>query len=283
LLNSRSTWAQEAAPRNAPPAEQTTPAPDAAAMEAEGARSPASDPSGASMNAPTQGAPESNAPAESKAFQSEEEDFSGTPFTEYGEFNESQSEEADNRFFQNGRFFGVSLGVGMQTVDGARGALWQGGFPMVDFKVHYWFDFNFALDLGFFTAQHYFNTTALNAGHVDVNLLHVGVDLKYYFDTKNLSAPISFVNPYLILGGGAYTKTQNSNTQQTQDVDTSVGICAGAGLEFVISPRRAYFEIEGKTHIVTYRDTFTTVYQSVGLANMTGNFYTLSGSVLLTW
>jgi hypothetical protein len=213
----------------------------------------------------------------------QDEDFSNSPFTEYGEFNEISEEETDARFFQYGRFFGVSLGLGFEFIDGNRGALWQGGFPMVDFKVHYWFDFNFALTLGFFTANHFFDTTVQNLFHVDANLLHLGIDLKYYIPTSHFSAPISFANPFLVTGFGSYAKTQNSNTQQTQDQDSSVGVSLGAGLEFAISPKKAYFQLEGKVHIVRFKDTFTTNFRSIGLENLTGNFYTFTGNFLFTW
>lgn len=213
----------------------------------------------------------------------EEEDFSGTPFTEYGEFNEASEEEEDLKFFQFGRFFGVSLGLGFQFLDGNRGALWQGGFPVVDFKLHYWFNFNIAVDLGFRTAQQYFDTTTQGLGHVDVNMLWVGLDIKYYFDTKNLSAPISFANPYLLLGVGNYSKTQTSNAQQTQDQDNSLGVSAGAGLEFVVNPRKVYFELEAKMNLITFKDTYTTLFQPLGLQDLTGRFYTLTGSFLFTW
>jgi hypothetical protein len=214
----------------------------------------------------------------------EDEDFSGTPFTEYGEFNQADDEEEDAKFFQFGRFFGVSLGLGLQFVDGNRGALWQGGFPVVDFKLHYWFNFNIAVDMGFRTSQQYFDTTVLQQGHVDINMLWVGVDVKYYFETRNLSAPISFANPYILLGAGAYNKTQVSNSQQTNDQDSSLGVSAGAGLEFVLRPRKIYVELEGKIHIVTFKDTYTTVYQTnPGLSNLTGNFFTSTASFLFTW
>src|SRR5688572_24009328 len=78
----------------------------------------------------------------------EEDDFSNTPFTEYGEFNEQDDEEAETKFFQYGRFFGVSLAAGYQGVTGNRGIVWKGGLPAIDFKVHCWFDFNTAIQLG---------------------------------------------------------------------------------------------------------------------------------------
>lgn len=231
-------------------------------------------------------APASDTSAETgtnKTNASEEDDFSETPFTEYGEFNEAADEEADSRFFQYGRFFGVSLGLGYEGITGNRGALYQGGFPAVDFKVHYWFDFNFALDLGFYSANHFYTTTVQSLGSVTVNMLHVGADIKYYFPIKNLSAPVSFANPYLAAGIGSYTKTLNSASAQVQDPDTSLGFCLGGGLEFALSPHQTYFQLEGKVHFVNFKDTYTTDYQAVGLQDLTGYFYTLTASFLFTW
>jgi opacity protein-like surface antigen len=217
----------------------------------------------------------------------EDEDFSSTPYTEYGSFNEDKEEEENNKFFQYGRFFGISLGLGLETVDGDRGTLYQGGFPTFDAKIHYWFDFNFALDINFYLAEHYFISSAtLFNGRFNVNILRLGVDFKYYFDTKNLAAAISFANPYVVLGAGSYTKTESSATGQTSvsDSTTAVGFSGGAGMEFALKPRRVYFTVEGKIHIVTFNDNDTQAFQaSNGLPDLHGNFYTFVGSILFTW
>lgn len=214
---------------------------------------------------------------------SDDSNYSDNPFTTYGEFNESDEEETDAKFFQNGRFFGVSLGMGFEAVDGYRGALWQGGFPTVDFRVHYWFDFNFALNLGVMTSQHFYDTTAAGLGHVDVNVVRVGLDAKYYFPVKDLSSVISFANPYILLGFGAYTLSQVSNLLGSTVTDTNIGGDAGVGLEFPIYPKKTYFELEGKINVVTFKDTYSTQFQSVGYPNLRGNLWTVTGSVLFTW
>ena len=109
-------------------------------------------------------------------------------------------------------------------------------------------------------------------GHVDVEaLIHVGIDVKYYFDTKNLSSAISFANPYLLAGFGAYSQTISSFTASTtQPADTSIGMGIGGGLEFALSPKKAYLEIEGRYHIVTFQDTFTQNFSSEGIPDLTG-------------
>ena len=212
------------------------------------------------------------------------DEFTSTPYTEYGEFNNPPGEEeASTVFFQFGRFFGISIGLGTEFADGYRGTLWQGGFPLVDFKFHYWFDFNLALDMGFYIVSHFYDTRANNLGRVDVSVFHPGFDLKYYFDTKNLSSAISFSSPYLTIGVGSYTKTENYLILGQQDSSTGLGLSLGAGLEFVINPKRTYISLEGKAHFVRFKDTYTTTFQSQGLPNLTGNLYTVTCNLLLTW
>ena len=221
----------------------------------------------------------------SKTFQPEEDDFSNTPFTEYGEFNEEADEEEDAKFFAHGRFFGASLGMGFEGVTGNRGLLYQGGFPMIDFKLHYWFDFNFAIDMGIFYAKHFYDTSTANGGHVDVNLLHIGIDVKYYFDTKNLSSAISFANPFLMAGFGSFTQTKSSFAQSnTEPPDTGVGMSVGGGLEFTVSPKKTYLQLEARYHIVTFKDTYDESFStSNNVPDLTGAFYTFNVNVLFTW
>ncbi len=222
--------------------------------------------------------------AGAKVYQPEEDDFATTPFTEYGEFNEQADEDADTKFLQFGRFFGVSLGLGVEGLTGNRGLLWNGGFPMLDFKVHYWFDFNFAIDIGIFTVTHYYETTEDLGGHVDVPLFHIGADLKYYFDTKNLSAALSFANPYVLVGVGNFSKAENSYSKGTSVTDSGFGMSAGGGLEFVLKARKTYLEIEGKAHLVSFKDTHATTFQtSNGIDDLTGILYTVSANLLFTW
>lgn len=212
----------------------------------------------------------------------QEDDFKTSPYMQYGEFNEEKEEEEDAQFFQYGRFFGVSLGLGFETADGNRGAAWQGGFPLFDLKIHYWFDFNFAIDLNFYTVNHSFQTSS---GPTEVNMIRAGIDVKYYFDTQNIAAPISFANPYVVLGVGEYTETQTSGTlegNQTSSPFTSFAACVGAGFEFAIKPKKTYFTVEGKVHFVHFDSDNTTNFVPQ-LQNTDGNLYTGVAGFLFTW
>jgi len=228
-------------------------------------------------------APPQAAPKSDRTLQPEEEDFTTTPFTRYGEFNQDNEEDEDLKFFQNGRFAGISAGIGFQTVTGNRGLLWQGGVPLLDFKVHYWFDFNFAIALGISFVNAYYEDPS--RGHVDLSMNRIGLDIKYYFDTKNVGAAISFANPYLLGGIGAFAKNETVQKTQVQDQDSNVGFDVGGGLEFALVPKKTYFEIEGKLNIVNFKDTFTTRYQTTTpkIDDLTGQFFTLTANVLFTW
>jgi hypothetical protein len=229
------------------------------------------------------GAPSTDHPA-GPLQQEEEDDYRATPYMQYGEFNEEKEEEDELNFFQNGRFFGVSLGLGIETADGNRGTLWKGGFPLIDIKLHYWFDFNFAIDLNFYYVQHNYNTG--NTGAVNVALYRGGLDFKYYFDTKNISAPISFANPYLVVGVGDYNETQSGasiTNSGTPNTSSAIGFCGGAGVEFALKPKKTYVSLEGKIHAVKFDLDQTGQFTSYGLADTSGNLYTFVASILYTW
>lgn len=214
----------------------------------------------------------------------DEEDHSGTPYTEYGEFNEDEDEAAEARFYQFGRFFGVSLGLNYEGATGNRGRLWTGGFPGFDFRIHYWFDFNFAMDMGFYTSPHKFDAGPLLGGPNDVRVTAIILNLKYYIETKNLSSGITFVNPYFLGGVGSYTKTQTPRDAPTAvDKDTKFGMGLGGGLEFALNPRKVYFGLEGKIHHVPFKDNSYDGLKNQGLADLSGMLYTFSGNFLFTW
>jgi opacity protein-like surface antigen len=214
----------------------------------------------------------------------EEDDFSGSPYTDYGQFNNQEAEEeADTLFFQYGRFFGIGFGVGTNQALGNRGQLWSGGFPFIELKLHYWFDFNFALALDVFSVSHFYEDPEASIGRQDVSLVQLGLNLRYYFETKNLSSTISFANPYVMASVGSYTKTETSTQVAVPDDDSSIGFSVGAGLEFALSPKKTYLQFEGRMHLATFKDTYTERFAADGLDDLTGPFLTLAAQIMFTW
>lgn len=219
----------------------------------------------------------------------EEDDFRQTPYTRFGDFNSEEEEEEDTKFLQYGRFFGVSIGAGYQGATGNRGLLYSGGFPALEVKFHYWFDFNFAFTAGISNAKHSFSGKpdgAATTAKYDVNIFKMGADFRYYFDTRDLSAPVTFSGPYLTAGVGSYVKTQTElGTAGEATKDNALGFNAGAGLEFVMKPKKVYLNLEGKVHAVNFQDTPTSVALEGGTAvdNTEGLFFTTILSLLFTW
>ncbi len=210
-----------------------------------------------------------------------EDDFRETPFTKYGEFNEEDDEAAAELFFRFGRFFGASLGVGVSGATGNRGKLWSGGFPAISVKLHYWFDFHFALDIEFASSSHSFTDT--NSSTTDVGLTVLATHLKYYIDTTNLSAALTFASPYLLLGGGAFTKSETNASSNQTDTDGKFGVTLGVGLEFVINPKKVYFDLESKFSFVNFTDRNSTDFAGSGISDLTGTLYVITGNILFTW
>ncbi len=228
-------------------------------------------------------------PATTRVTAPEEDDFRQTPYTRFGDFNSEEEEEEDTKFLQYGRFFGVSLGAGYQGATGNRGMLYSGGFPALEVKFHYWFDFNFAFTAGISNAKHSFSGKpdgAATTAKYDVNLFKMGADFRYYFDTRDLSAPITFSGPYVTAGVGSYVKTQTElGTSGEATKDNSLGFSAGAGLEFVMKPKKVYLNLETKLHAVNFQDTPTSVTLEGGtqVDNTEGMFFTTMLSLLFTW
>jgi hypothetical protein len=202
-----------------------------------------------------------------------------SPYLEYGDFNMAEEENADALYFQYGRFFGISLGVGYQTATGNRGRLYQPAIPRVDIRLHYWFDFNFAMDIGVFVANQSFNYVGTAYSE---NMLGFGVHFQYYFDVKNASAPLTFANPFIEAGIGEWSKNESTPGDSKPTPDSTLSVDFGGGLEFPISHKKTYFVLEALYHTQNFTDTNETKFQSV-VPDLSGGFFTLMAHFMFVW
>lgn len=219
----------------------------------------------------------------------EEDDYRQTPYTSFGEFSDEEEAE-DTRFFQYGRFFGVSLGLGYEGALGNRGSLYTGGLPAFSLRVHYWFDFNFALTLGIYSAKHQYtgskDSGGSNAQKNDVNIFAFGSELRYYFDTKDATAPITFAGPFLQVGVGSYSKSENDvGSPGSDSKNAALGLSFGGGLEFPLKPRKSYLNLEAKFHAVSFDDDGLQVTSTGGkvVKDTSGMLFTMMASILFTY
>lgn len=224
-----------------------------------------------------------NGTQKSKPDQPEEEDFRPSPHSQYGDFDEQDEENENIAFYQYGRFFGVSIGTGIDGVTGNRGSLWSGGFPTLALRLHCWLNFHLAIQLGYSNSSFSYSV-ADGTQNFNVGFSSLTADLKYYFDTRDSSAAITFAHPFLVAGIGNYSKSETESTLQTTDSDSTIGIGVGGGLEFAISQKRTYLVLEGKVAFANFKDTNSDKYfDSDGLEDLSGMFYQGTVHFLFTW
>jgi opacity protein-like surface antigen len=200
------------------------------------------------------------------------------PFSDYVPFEDEYDVDEDERFMYFGKFFAVGMGSGIQTFGGNIGKLYNTALPVLDAKLIYFFDFRLAGQLGITSSNHAF--TADPNGFVEVNIFKANLDLKYYFDTQNYAAAVTAANPYFIAGLSQVYRTQAFNTLDEVSKDNSIAYSAGLGIEFALSPRKTALGVEGRYHVMNFKDRYDQTYLRSGIADTTGPMYSLLTNVI---
>lgn len=181
-------------------------------------------------------------------------DDSYDPFSDYSEFDEASDEEADINFFRNGRFVTVGFGLGMRGFTGQLNRLYGSG-PTYGLFLAYFFDLRLALELGFQTGDHAFKVTKDNdslSGNVSLTFIHM--NLKYYFNTQNVTRGLADLNPYVL---GGFSQVYRTYTIEGGDIpsrEATVGVNGGLGIEIPILRRKAFFGAQATYRYVNFKD-----------------------------
>ena len=247
-------------------------------------------------------------------FDNDDLNIGGDIFSDFNEDLQSAQIAEDERFYRNGRFFSVQIGIGITTFDGNRGAAYENDPPSFNLGVNYFSDFQNSFGLGFEFSKHSFfldeevqgytdgnaeggkSGSGSGPGNVDVNMLRVYFSLKHYLDTSDLGTAITYSNPYLI-GRLEYWYVTNKFDDNLADTfanteDESgggLGFGVGFGLEFPVKLKESYIGTEFLYHSVNFADKDTSDYAPVsygtgfGYENLNGNVYTLMVSYIVTW
>lgn len=177
------------------------------------------------------------------------------PFSDYSEFDEASEEEADINFFRNGRFLTVGFLLGMRGFTENLNSLYSSG-ASYGLAMSYFFDLRMAVQFGFQTGDYAFqlqvpNQPTLN-GNVSLTFMHI--NLKYYFNTQNVTRGLADLNPYLIGGFSQVYRTYTLAGIDGFGREGTMGIDAGIGIEVPLWRRRAYFGVQGTFHYINFRD-----------------------------
>lgn len=186
-------------------------------------------------------------------------DDSYDPFSDYSEFDEASDEEADINFFRNGRFVTVGFALGMRSFTGQLNKLYGSG-PTYGLFLSYFFDLRLALELGFQTGDHAFEIATPSerlAGNVSLTFIHM--NLKYYFNTQNVTRGLADLNPYILGGFSQVYRTYTIDGGDVPSREATVGVNGGLGIEIPILRRKAFFGAQATYRYVNFKDENTPI------------------------
>ncbi|RYZ84259.1 MAG: hypothetical protein EOP06_18390 [Proteobacteria bacterium] len=151
-----------------------------------------------------------------------EADDAYDPFADYSEFEQSMDEEEDVNFFRNGRLLTLGFIGGYRDFTQNLGKYYSGNANFGLFLA-YFFDLNFALQLGFVTSDHTLVIPATPAGTAavqgTVSISDISVLLKYYFNTQNVTRGLASLSPYFV---GGFSQIYRTMTVSGQDECSSI-------------------------------------------------------------
>ena len=119
------------------------------------------------------------------------------PFADYSEFEENNQEEADIHFFKNGRFFNAAFLLGGRMFTNSMGTYMDTSFsPGV--YLAYFFNLRFALQFSYTFSEHRYNVSGPGFETISGNVSYssLAFDLKYYFNTQNVTRGLADLNPF---------------------------------------------------------------------------------------
>ncbi len=178
------------------------------------------------------------------------------PFADYSEFDEASDEEADIYFFKHGRFLTAGFVLGPRIFTENMATVYGSG-PTYGVYLSYFFDLRLALMLGFLTSDHSvtINTLPSNTSYAgNVSLTALNFDLKYYFNTQNVTRGLADLNPYALGGFSQWNRAYTLQDSDGSDRDSTIGLDLGVGLEIPLMRKKGYLGLQATYHLVSFAD-----------------------------
>ncbi|MCB9026545.1 MAG: hypothetical protein H6625_09535 [Bdellovibrionaceae bacterium] len=174
------------------------------------------------------------------------------PFVDYSEFEEATEEEADIHFFRNGRFFTLGFVLGYRSFTNTMGEIFAPA-PNFGLFLSYFFDLRFAMQLTFATGDH---SVAISSQGIDAigtaSLSSFGLNLKYYFNTQNVTKGLASINPYITGGFSNFTRTTVIKSESAFGKESATGVEIGGGIELPMLRNKMYFGFQGAYQLANF-------------------------------
>jgi hypothetical protein len=208
-------------------------------------------------------------------------DESYDPFADYSEFDQAQEEEEDINFFRNGRFVTLGLLLGYRGFTQVLGKIANGSANYGLF-LSYFFDLRFALQFSFVTGDHTFSFKAPDGVHTGgIGMQNLGIDIKYYLNTQNVTKGLAQFNPYILIGISEIYRTINSSDTSAYGKDSATGFDVGAGIEIPMMKNKMFWGAQGMYQLANFSDANTEITTQSGTVHTGiyphGDTYTFLG------
>lgn len=203
------------------------------------------------------------------------------PFIDYNEFEIADEEEADINFFRHGRFLTAGFVMGQRSFTQGMTSLYEKDM-MYGLYLSYFFDMRFALQFGYTTSSHAISVTGNGetfTGNSKIN--GISLDLKYYFNTQNVTKGLASLNPYVIGGFTSFTRQTVVDRQPEFSKDDAMGFNMGVGIEVPFLRNKMYFGAQAMYQMVSFKDENTPINLDGGTVKTgkypNGDFITVLG------
>lgn len=179
------------------------------------------------------------------------------PFVDYSEFDGNSDEEADINFFQNGRQVTLGLDLGYRTFTGNLGSIYDAA-PAFGINLTYFFDLRFAMTLSYLTGSHDFRITPQDTNITPVDgsasMDEIGLKVKYYLNTQNMTRGIAKLNPFLIGGFTNISRNIKTDGQTSFNNDKARAISIGAGFEIPVRNDEMFIGAQVNYRLVNFKE-----------------------------
>ncbi len=182
-------------------------------------------------------------------------DDSYDPFADYSEFDEAVDEEEDLNFFRNGRLLTLGFIGGYRGWTQTLNKIYAGNVSFGLF-ICYFFDLRFALQFGFLTSDHLMTISGPGFETIrgNVNMTDITANLKYYFNTQNVTRGLADLNPYVIGGFSQVYRTISVSNEAAYGKDAAFGFNIGAGLEIPMMRNKLFFGAQAVYQYLMFTD-----------------------------
>lgn len=182
-------------------------------------------------------------------------DDSYDPFADYSEFDEAVDEEEDLNFFRNGRLLTLGFIGGMRGWTGSLNKIYSANMSFGLF-ICYFFDLRFALQFGFLTSDHVLGVSGPGFTTIrgNVNITEIAANLKYYFNTQNVTRGLADLNPYLLGGFSQIYRTTTVSGETDYGKDSAFGFNVGAGIEVPMMRNKLFFGLQAMYQYIMFPD-----------------------------